>query len=100
MKKMNDKQMQVVEKDVKYTVSADFIMSVYSDFTISEKDLSKFFKEDYKGYNDCEFHELDRYSKAEVIEEFLEFNDLIYRFDEWSPEDHVLQRVTGFSESH
>lgn len=95
---MNENQIQVEDLHVKYRVQADIIMSVSSDFTISEKDLSKFFKEDYEGYNDCEFSELDRYSKEEVIERYLEFSDLIQMFDRWSPENHVLQRVTDIYE--
>lgn len=77
---------------VTYRVIADFNVTMCSDFEISEKDLSDYFKNDYEGYNDCEFCELDECTKETVVEHYLEFNGLC-EWDEWSPENHYLRGV-------
>jgi hypothetical protein len=89
---MTENQMQKESNNIKYRVVADFNITMSSDFQISEKDLSEYFKNDYEGYNDCEFSELDRYSKETIVEHYLEFNDLC-KWSEWSPEDHYLRSV-------
>jgi len=77
---------------VTYQVIADFNVTMCSDFQISEKDLSVYFKNDYEGYNDCEFCELDECSKEDVVEHYLEFNDLL-EWSEWSPENHYFRGI-------
>ena len=90
---MKTNQMQQSTNDVQYRVYADFRVTMCSDFLIPEKDISEYFKNEYQGYNDCEFKELDRGSKETVVEEYLEFTDLVNRYGEWSLVNHAFRTV-------